>query len=87
MSSSFDYTAHEGSLDGPVVGTYHHPETDNDLAGPEQGDVIELEGLYGRWRVTATHPPAMHRELVEPRGKGKLVVERVADDLVAPHGD
>jgi hypothetical protein len=86
VSSSFDYTVHEGSLDGPVVGTYRHAEANNDLAGPEHGDIIELDGLYGRWRVTAGHPPAMHRELVEPQGKGELVVERVADDLVAPHG-
>jgi hypothetical protein len=86
VSSSFDYTVHEGSLDGRVVGTYRHAEANNDLAGPEHGDIIELEGLYGRWRVTAAHPPAMHRELVEPQGKGDLVVERVADDL-APHGD
>jgi hypothetical protein len=84
VSSSFEYTAHEGSLDGAVVGTYRHAEADNDVAGPEHGDIIELEGLYGRWRVTARHPPAMHREIAEPHATGKLVVERVPDDL-APH--
>ena len=77
---------HEGSLDGAVVGTYRHAKANNDLAGPESSDIIELEGLYGRWRVISTLPPAMHRELAEPQAKGKLVVERVADNL-APHGD
>ena len=76
MSSSFDYTAHEGSLEGPTVGTYHHDGTEG-LAGPKPGDLIKLEGgLIGRWRVTAV-----------PQGTGELVVERVEDDLVTPHGD
>lgn len=52
MASGFDYTAHEGSLDGPAVGTYHHGGA-NGRAGPEAGDVIRIEGLIGLWRVTA----------------------------------
>jgi hypothetical protein len=86
MSSSFEYTAHEGSVDGAVVGTYRHAEANNDLAGPERGDIIELDGLYGRWRVIARHQPAKHRGLAEAQATGKLVVERVADNL-APHGN
>lgn len=68
MSSGFDYTAHEGSLEGPTVGTYYHDATN----GPEPGDIIKLEeGLIGRWRVTAVR-----------QGTAEVVVERVEDDLV-----
>ena len=73
MSSGFDYTAHEGSLDGPAVGTYLHDGAD----GPEAGAVIRLEGLIGPWRVTAG-----------PQGAGRqFAVERVEDDLVSFPGD
>jgi hypothetical protein len=75
MTFGFDYTALEDSLDGPEVGRYHH-DGSNGLAGPEQGDIIRLERVMGRWRVNAVL-----------QGTGKLVVERVEDDLVTPHGD
>jgi hypothetical protein len=76
VSSGFDYTVHEGSPEGPTVGTYHHDSTDS-VAEPEPGDIIKLEGgLMGKWRVTAV-----------PHGTGAVVVERVEDDLVTPHGD
>ena len=78
MTPGFDYTAHEGTLDGREVGRYHD-DGSNGLAGPEQGDIIRLEGQMGRWRVTAGNPRA--------QGIGKLAVERVEDDLVTPHGD
>jgi len=75
MSSRVHYMVHEGSLERPAVGVYHHDQT-NALAGPEPGDIIKLEGQIGRWRVTA-----------EPQGTAELVAERVEDDLVTPHGD
>jgi hypothetical protein len=76
VSSGVDFTVHDGSLDGPTVGLYHHDGT-GALSGPEPGDIIKLEGgLMGQWRVTAV-----------PHGTGAVVVERVEDDLVTPHGD
>ncbi len=48
MASGYDYTVREGSLDGPVVGTYHHDES-NDLAAPRKSDIIRLKGLMGKW--------------------------------------
>jgi hypothetical protein len=86
MASGFDYTAHEDSLDGPQVGTYHH-DGSNGLAGPEHGDIIRLEGQMGRWRVTAGKPLATALDAATSQSIGKLAVERVEDDLVAPHGD
>jgi hypothetical protein len=67
---------HEGSIDGPVIGTYHHDGSDG-LSGPEYGDIIGVDGAPGRWRVTAGQPSRRHREAVIPEGKGKLAVERV----------
>jgi hypothetical protein len=86
MTSGFDYTAHEGSLDGPEVGRYHH-DGSNGLAGPQLGDIIRLEEMIGLWRVTASDRLAMGRDAVISQGTGKLAVERVEDDLVTPHGD
>ena len=84
MTSGFDYTAHEGSFDGPEVGRYHH---DGSNAGPQLGDIIRLDEMIGLWRVTASDPPAMGRDAVTSPVIGKLAVERVEDDLVTPHGD
>ncbi len=84
MAAGYDYTVHESSLDGRVIGNYHH-DGSNDLAGPKHGDIIELEGRIGHWRVTAGHPLAMHGEAIEPQGTGQLVVERVEDELIEPH--
>ena len=73
MAAGHDYTVYEGSLDGRVIGSYHY-DGSNELAGPKHGDIIELEGRIGHWRLTT-----------EPQGTGQLVVERVADDLIEPH--
>jgi hypothetical protein len=86
MSAGFDFTVYEGSLDGRVIGNYHH-DGSNDLAGPKQGDIIELEGRIGHWRVSSEHPLTMHHPPVEPQGTGQLVVERVDDKLIESHGE
>jgi len=86
MPAGYDYTVHEHTLDGPVIGNYHY-EGSNDLTGPKHGDIIELEGLVGHWRVTAKHPLATHDQAAEPQDAGQLVVERVDDKLIEPHGD
>ena len=86
MPAGYDYTVYEGSPDGRVIGNYHR-DGSNGLAGPKRGDIIELEGRIGHWRVTVVDPLAMHRQAVEPQGTGQLVVERVDDKLIEPHGD
>lgn len=86
MAYSFDYTAHEGSLGGPQVGRYHHDGA-NGQSGPKQGDVIRLEGRMGRWRVTVDDPAAADVDAGTSQSVGKLAVERLEDELVAPHGD
>ena len=86
VTSGFDYTAHEGTLDGPEVGRYHH-DGSNGLAGPELGDIIRLNGRMGHWRVTTDNPPATVRDAIASQSIGKLAVERVEDLLVTPHGD
>jgi hypothetical protein len=86
MPAGYDYTVYESSLDGPEVGKFHH-DGSNGLSGPQHGDIIRLDEMIGRWRVTASDPPAMGHDAVTSQGTGKLTVERVEDDLVTPHGD
>ena len=81
MAPGFDYIAHEGGLDGPEVGRYHH-DGSNGLSGPVDGEVIRLEGQMGQWRVTAGLP--IGRNGVTPQGPGKLAVQRIDDHLVTP---
>ena len=86
MAAGFGYTVHMDGLDGPVIGTYHYDGT-TDLAAPRTGDIIEVEGAIGRWRITAGHPLAPHHAGVVSGAPGELAVERIEDALVAPHGD
>jgi hypothetical protein len=79
VPTDHEYVAHEGGFDGPEIGAYSHPNR-SEPAGPKRGEIIEIEGIMGLWRVTDC-------EATEPDRTGRLAVERVDDKLVEDHGD
>jgi hypothetical protein len=59
------YTVHEGTIAGPVVGTYTHDGLDV-AGGPGRGEIIDVAGSY--WRVVD-----------DAEGEETLVVRAVDD--------